>query len=1008
MILPIVDASVMSTYNGFTPWPSLNVNMTVNFNDASLNGYSFASSGTAPTISTSQYKFSPASGYFSGSGYIKTGSYPISTSADNPMSVSAWVYPTSAASSKFYPIAYQMDSATTPSSGSFQFRLRGNGDGTATLQFIRYTGGSNAPCKYFFGSTIPVNAWSYVSIRWINTTYATYTVGTTTTSASISTGNSPESQVSAGFGIGGLSPAYFSGYIQDVVAFNGDAGFSQTTYQDALFALNPTASFSANVTSSNVPFVVGFTNTSTGNIGLTTYSWTYNKDGAGPVSFSTSANPTKWFNSSGSYVINLTVTNPYGASSTTQTIVGRVDGSSVIGYNSFPSSQINNQTSRTGTVTIGNISGSKSFIVYATYPTQYTVSNLSVNTSTYAGLSLVSSTIGSGYFNATVNSSSTISAASVSPILDFKYFPTTYSDPGTAGVFNFSLSISSHYNTSSGVYSKFYGAAPTTAYFGTWGPITNSFTGTPTVVSKGSPVVFTGSTGGYPNTYLWAFGDGNTSTSLSPSYTYPTSELGGYRDISFTAYMAENATLTNTTTRTNYIYVNKSALAQYDLNIGAIYQVLVYVKDGNSQSLIATSNVTDENGVELSGSGGAFYQDVTVGTHKWTATAPNYLESSVSASITSNTSETIWMYAGNSTLNNYAVTYPPVVVIVNVKTPTGANMPGAIVNVTPYSNSLGSYSYIATLFGYNTAQVPLQNMSQVQSTDSNGYAQFVLMYGTQYGVSIENSAGVTFSNPYMMAVDSASPIWIITGTATGNAIVDNGYAPQANVMFNTQYTRTNTTHEIIWVNMTDSSLGTTGGYVTLFKTNTTLGYAYNTASDNTVYGNLSFSGSSESLGFELVDQTTSMCPHSKSAIYALPTGNLISCWNETLINGQSYQVDGHAETQYGPVTQTGSIVNQLIDTTFAWLSIIGVPLAWFGFLIMLLVGLAIGEQKGIAPIAPFMSNVMGWIWYLIGGFAALDAPVTEMGGMGEMLILLGVSTLGSVVYLFAIRRRNDR
>ncbi|WAC04658.1 MAG: PKD domain-containing protein [Methanoregula sp.] len=80
-------------------------------------------------------------------------------------------------------------------------------------------------------------------------------------------------------------------------------------------------------------------------------------------------------------------------------------------------------------------------------------------------------------------------------------------------------------------------------------PVTASFTGNPTSGNKPLAVQFTDVSTGPVTSWLWIFGDGNTSIIQGPLYTYP--DAGTYT-VSLTV---SNGTGTNTQTRANYITV---------------------------------------------------------------------------------------------------------------------------------------------------------------------------------------------------------------------------------------------------------------------------------------------------------------------------------------------------------------------------------------------------------------------------------------------------------------------
>jgi len=91
-------------------------------------------------------------------------------------------------------------------------------------------------------------------------------------------------------------------------------------YQRAVPALIPVANFTANVTSGTTPLAVQFTDTSTGD--PTTRSWAFG-DGA----TSTEQHPVHTYTAAGTYTVNLTVENSFGANYTVRSeyiIVGEL------------------------------------------------------------------------------------------------------------------------------------------------------------------------------------------------------------------------------------------------------------------------------------------------------------------------------------------------------------------------------------------------------------------------------------------------------------------------------------------------------------------------------------------------------------------------------------------------------------------------------------------------------------------------------------------------------------
>ena len=88
------------------------------------------------------------------------------------------------------------------------------------------------------------------------------------------------------------------------------------------------------------------------------------------------------------------------------------------------------------------------------------------------------------------------------------------------------------------------------------------FSGTPLRGKAPLNVQFTDNSSGDPTnmTYLWNFGDGNTSTDRNPSHTYT-------REGNFTVTLTlKNNYGSNTTTKSNYVYVGAGPIANFTAN----------------------------------------------------------------------------------------------------------------------------------------------------------------------------------------------------------------------------------------------------------------------------------------------------------------------------------------------------------------------------------------------------------------------------------------------------------
>ncbi len=93
----------------------------------------------------------------------------------------------------------------------------------------------------------------------------------------------------------------------------------------------PVAAFTQDATSGCVPFVVNFTDQSTGDV--SSYAWTFGDGGT-----STQANPSHSYAATGVYTVSLTVTGPGGDDTVTMTNLISVDGPPIAAYSAVPAS----------------------------------------------------------------------------------------------------------------------------------------------------------------------------------------------------------------------------------------------------------------------------------------------------------------------------------------------------------------------------------------------------------------------------------------------------------------------------------------------------------------------------------------------------------------------------------------------------------------------------------------------------------------------------------------------
>lgn len=288
----------------------------------------------------------------------------------------------------------------------------------------------------------------------------------------------------------------------------------------------PTAGFTVNQTNGCAPLTIQFTSTSSSN--TTSFNWQFS--GATPNS-STTQNPTVVYSNSGSYSVTLTVSNSAGSNSATQTNYITVSPLTTASFSSllngttasflntssnaasyvwdFGDGSMSTQTdpshdfSNDGTYTV-------TLIANGLCNADTTTQTVTVTTPPTAGFS---SNLSNGCAPLAVQFSSTSSTNATN--FDWQFpggVPSSSSDENPAvlypspGTYTVILTASNSAGISTATQLNYINANPS--------PIPGF---TSSII--GATATFT-NTSTDANSYLWDFGDGNTSTQTDPSHTY--------------------------------------------------------------------------------------------------------------------------------------------------------------------------------------------------------------------------------------------------------------------------------------------------------------------------------------------------------------------------------------------------------------------------------------------------------------------------------------------------------
>jgi len=257
-----------------------------------------------------------------------------------------------------------------------------------------------------------------------------------------------------------------------------------TAYHTITITNKPTPQFSANSTvSCTVPFTVQFSNTSSG--GAATYLWIF-----GDGTTSTQANPSKTYTTAGTYTVSLVAANASGCSDT-------LTKTNYIYAQQPPAS------------------------VFTLNPVSYSSQCAPATISFYAGNTIPATPTNYAW---DFGNGQTSSCATCGP-----FQQTTYNLPGV-----YTVTATSSFGSGCSVTKSI------TVYVGSAPSI--SFTASPDTICPNQAVNFTNATTG-ATSYLWQFGDGDTSTQTSPNHIYGISGSFSVTLIAKNNYCADTLTI---------------------------------------------------------------------------------------------------------------------------------------------------------------------------------------------------------------------------------------------------------------------------------------------------------------------------------------------------------------------------------------------------------------------------------------------------------------------------------
>ena len=358
-------------------------------------------------------------------------------------------------------------------------------------------------------------------------------------------------------------------YTVTLIATNANGSDTQITTNYITVAPSPTVAFTADSTPScQVPRTISFTNNSiAGGSGTTTYLWDF-----GDGNTSSAANPTHTYTSFGNYTVTLLVTNGNSCSkSLIKTnyikILPKPTASFTATGNNSCTAPVTTTFTNTSTGAVaydwsfgdGGTSTSTNpthtYIANGSYTVRLIATNAAGCKDTFTSNSFVNIGAPNASFNVsslsvctgkTVNFTNTSTPAGYTSAWDFGTGGTSTSTNPTytfssTGTYTVRLIVSRSGCSDTDSKTITVNQNPTINFTGSpteacAAPLTTNFTNTTTNAVS----------------YLWRFGDGNTSTSANPSNTY--NALGNY-SVKLIATSASGCT--DSFTRTNYVKIQQ-------------------------------------------------------------------------------------------------------------------------------------------------------------------------------------------------------------------------------------------------------------------------------------------------------------------------------------------------------------------------------------------------------------------------------------------------------------------
>ncbi len=658
---------------------------------------------------------------------------------------------------------------------------------------------------------------------------------------------------------------------------------------------------------------------------------------------------------------------------------------SILEYKTDPSypgmASVANITPRNRTVQIENVYIANNLSTTVTYNPLYLYpKHIWANETTFAGINItrviIDKDAGTVLVNATRPGGFSSATGARSSIFDVEYVYYNYTDTCCdCGFFGEGFLK----NSTSGIdYPVSYFVQTNLSYL-TWTTYSN-FTVNNTAPAIGTPVELYTELNQTANMFTINWGDGTTETITHwlPNHTYSTI---GSKDITVTAFIWQNESVTNTTYRLGAVdvtYAEDTLIADFVASATA-------VPPSSTVTFTSTSLIGNTSNVIYNWSfgDGGYSQNQTAPIHVYVYSG-TYSVNLTLTNINILGESTDYEYKQDYIIvaqsEDFLLKYPPKDVRFHIQDSWGQSISNVYISAQGISTSTGSYDYVAQLFGYQLAEVPIANTQMNGTTDSRGDLTFAMLTTVKYNMTF-NKTGYTFPEATPgLYITPHDDNYIITAYPVngGNVFITNGSAPEANTNLTAWSYKINSTAGNITVRFEDSAKSTYAGRIRIYQSNRTLGYAY--PEDQIEYYNETFVGY---------------------------VGN--ASWESTGVAGESYVVEVQAATDQGII-----VINDVV-----WFKrnpyVVGGLGQEFSLFVALFIMMFTSLLAGYttAGAVGICVSFEGWMFYGMGMLDLIDVSLADItgtdptvsGGVTSVAIALTLMTFISIMLLFLHRKK---